>query len=103
MFQRYCLPGQFVNDIAKELRVEYSGGLAEGAKGSAVDTKLLLHFFETCGLLQTAETAEDRVEKVEQDQRNVLVEEEQAVVGSVSGSADGLESFEKWLQQPKVL
>src|SRR5262245_50875794 len=82
---------------------EHAAGLAQAAERGAANAKPLLHFVEPGGLLQTAEAGQDRIEKVQQKQSNVLIEEQLPIARPVTDRANRLEPLQKGLQQLEVL
>src|SRR6202008_4303813 len=77
------LLGQVGEDASEQIGVEDGRGLAERAQGGAFASGGLLDFCGGGGGLESAQAGEGGAEEVEQDQRDVLVVKEFAVVGLV--------------------
>jgi hypothetical protein len=107
--QRQGLVGQLTDEFAEEFGVENPAGLAEGAKGGALATQKLLHLGKLTGLLDAAQALDDGVKEIEQQQRCVLVQVQQAVARFVAGRARAVQAIQQWpedleiLQAPKIL
>ena len=81
--------------LAYEQAIEDAGGLREAAEGGARDAQDPLDLPELAGLLESAEGLADGVEHEEQEERQVLVHVEPAVVGAVAGAAVLMETREE--------
>src|SRR5579862_3543045 len=95
--------GEFADDALQRCGIEVACGGAECPQGGAWRAEFVLHFLQTTGLLQGAETFEGGVEEGEQDERGIVVEEETAIAGAVTFRTDVVKPCQERLELLEVL
>src|SRR5205814_10325759 len=95
--------GQFHDDFLERCGVKDAGGFAQGAQGGSGHAEFLSDLVQRAGLLDAAEAGQDRVEEIQQHQSGVVIEEELAVAGRVTFSAEVVQTLQQRIQKLEVL
>jgi hypothetical protein len=85
--------GQFADDLFEQLGIEHPGGLSERASAKTRDIERPLNFFEFGRRLNHPKRIADRVEKIQQDQRDILIVMQPAFVGMVGIDVNRVQGF----------
>src|SRR6266446_253048 len=75
---------ELLDDRLQLLGIKNPAGLAEGAEGKTLHAQLRRHLLDGRRLLQAANRIDQRVEEVEQDQRDILIKVQLAIAGAVA-------------------
>lgn len=88
------LRAELFDDLDHGLAVEDRRGLGQAAQGRPRDAELALDFLQFAGLLQGPQGRTDRIEHVQQEQRDVLIHVQASVARPVSFAADVVKRIE---------
>ena len=103
VLQRQSLPSQFLDDGAQAGGRENAGRFTEASQGKTSDTEAILNLGQGAGLLQATHAGNDRIEEVQQQQRDIFIAEKFAVPGLVPSGADAPETDKQFLNRAKYL
>jgi len=95
--------GEIVQHLLEEIRVEDAGRFAERSQRSLRTAESFLHVLQATCLLNASQGGQHGVEKVKQDQRCVLIEEQRPVASLVAFGADLVKFAEHSLEELEIL
>ncbi len=98
LIQRQSPTSDFLKDGPQVLGGKDFGSFAQRSQRSGANAQKTLHFFQLGGTLQRPHAFDNRIEKIQQQQGGVLVEEQFAIPRFVARSPHRLESFVVWLR-----
>ncbi len=102
LIQRQSPTSDFLKDGPQVLGGKDFGSFAQRSQRSGANAQKTLHFFQLGGTLQRPHAFDNRIEKIQQQQGGVLVEEQFAIPRFVARSPHRLESFQERKQHVEI-